>query len=237
VSADPEVVSWLGSGVPTPGAPRPDGVFTGPSGWAIVRLKSATVFLRAGAYAHRPSHLDLLHVDVRFDNRDVVTDPGTYAYNGPPPWKNGLVSAFVHNGPVLDDREPAERGPRFLWYSWPSAVLVRTEYRADRALLVAEVPGRIRREIQVTRDAIEILDRALDRSARTMQVSWLLHPGVSAAVIEADGAETIDAREGIVDAWFSPTYGCRVPSRVVRIRRDIPRDGDTVHTVIRRPHD
>jgi heparinase II/III-like protein len=234
---DSEVVAWIGGAVPAPADRRWDGVVTGASGWAVARVNSAMAFIRAGTYTHRPSHLDLLHVNVRFDDRDVVTDPGTYAYNAPRPWNNGLVSARVHNAPIVDDQEPAERGARFLWYSWPSAVLVRTEYRTERAVVVAEIPGRVRREVQVARDSVTVVDQLLDRSARTMQVSWLLHPGVRESVVEAEGAEVIDAREGSVDAWFSPTYGCRVPSRVVRIRRDLSRDGDTIRTVIRRPHD
>jgi hypothetical protein len=236
IDPDPEVVSWLGA-VPLRAAAREDGIDTGRSGWAVARLASVSVFLRAGTYTHRPSHLDLLHLDVRFGDAEVVTDPGTYAYNAPPPWQNGLASAFVHNAPVLDDEEPAERGPRFLWYSWPSAAMVSNAYREGEATLVAEVPGRVRRRVEITPTEVTILDRVLDASVRTVQISWLLHPHLRGGhVVEAGGAEVVEATEASVQAWFSPTYGQREPSRVIRIRRDVDEDHQEIRTVIRRGH-
>jgi hypothetical protein len=219
IPIDDEVVRWLGLPVPRRDPARADGVHTGSSGWAVARVRDAVVFLRAGTYSHRPSHLDALHVDVRFGAREVVIDPGTFSYNAPPPWRNALASAVVHNGPVLDALEPAQRGPRFLWYSWPSARVVQTLVDADTVRLIAEVPARVRREITVAAGQVRVVDSVLDEQVSSLQVTWLLHPEVQGeGLVESAGAESIAAQEGDVTGWFSPTYGSRLPSRVLRVR-------------------
>jgi hypothetical protein len=184
----------------------------------VVRDRGVRVFLRAGGFRHRPSHMDLLHVSVAWDGREVVADAGTYAYNAPPPWANGLTSARVHNAPVLDGAEPAARGPRFLWKEWPTARLAAASREGDAVRVVAEVPGRVRRAVLVRGREVEVEDEVLDPSVRSVTATWLLHPGVASAdVVDGPARDVVDAAEGSTDAWFSPTYGARVPTRAVRV--------------------
>ena len=220
IDPDPEVVGWLRGAAPRSGQPRGDGVWSGASGWSAARARDTAVFLWAGAYRHRPSHLDALHLDVRFCHSEAIIDPGTFAYNAPAPWRNSLTSAAVHNGPILDGAEPGERGPRFLWYSWPLARLRRADYRDGRILIVAEVPGRIRREIEVLPGHVRVLDSALDSSAASMQVTWLINPHLPKVdlVVEGGHPERIAACEGDVTGWFSPTYGLRLRATAIRVR-------------------
>ena len=189
--------------------------------------------MHAGKYRHRPSHLDLLHHDVRIDGREVVTDPGTFAYNAPTPWNNGLVTALVHNGPILDGNEPAVRGPRFLWLSWPTARIVATEQGSNFARVVAKRPGVVQREVYITGDTVRVTDRVLDRSARYMQVTWLVHPDViDDYTVSAEGSQKISAREDDVTGWYSPTYGLRRKSCAVRIVRQLENDEAVIQTTI-----
>lgn len=223
VPADPEVLAWIGAGgSPAHAAARADGVRRGgASGWVAVRHRGAAAFLRAGELRHRPSHLDLLHLALAFDGREVIADPGTFAYNAPAPWNNGLASAAVHNAPVLDDQEPAARGPRFLWKDWPSARLLEAGTRGAGPRIVAEVPGRVRREIEFRDEDVIVRDVVLDSSVRAVQVTWLPHPSVAGAeVVEAPGATSVGAEDASTDGWYSPTYGVRVPGRAVRLRRE-----------------
>lgn len=232
LAPDPEVLAWLGADAPARTPARADTVRTGPSGWALARVGGTRVFLRAGQYRHRPSHLDPLHLDVRLNEREAITDAGTCAYNAPPPWNNGLSTALVHNGPVLDGREPAERGPRFLWWSWPRARIVEAAGDGDAVRLVAERPGAARREVRVTAHGVTVIDRILDTSASSAQVNWLLHPdALGACRVRATGATTIEPAPDAVDAWFSPTYGARVATQTVRIERPVV-EGTTIETVI-----
>jgi hypothetical protein len=220
VAPDPEVPFWLGGSLPAPGPARPDAVLSGRSGWALARVAGWTVFLRAGRYRHRPSHLDALHIDVRYRDREVVVDAGSFAYNAPAPWNNGLATSFVHNGPVLDGREIAQRGPRFLWLTWPHARIVSARRDGDGATLTAERPGQVARRIEIGARAVRVLDRVLDPAARQIQVTWLMHPdAVNDFALRADGAQRLVAREGEVSGWFSPTYGQRLATTAVRLCR------------------
>jgi len=218
VPPDPEVLGWIGGVAPKTHQPPADGVESGDSGWAIARVGRMHVFMRAGTYRHRPSHLDQLHADIREGSDEIIVDAGTFSYNAAPPWNNPFTSAGAHNGPVLDRREPAERGPRFLWYTWPEARLSETSYAAGRAVLTAEVPGRVVRCVNVTGEEVTITDTVLDPAVGQIEVSWLLHPRTR-GYIEAEGADLVAAREAEPLGWFSPTYERREPARLVRITK------------------
>ena len=222
IQHDPEVVAWIGEEPPPSGPERRDGVFRGESsGWVLVRHRGIVAFLRAGTLRHRPSHLDLLHLNLSINGRELIVDPGTYAYNAPPPWKNGLAVARVHNAPVLDDREPVSKGPRFFWKEWPSARLITAETEASGVRVVAEVPDRVRREVEICADEVLVTDTVLDSEVRSVEVTWLLHPDVTASnVIRADAARDLTASADATDAWFSPSYLSRFPARAVRVRAE-----------------
>lgn len=218
LAPDPDIVLWLGGAVPSVAAAQADGAWMGASGWVVARIAGTAVFMWAGLYRHRPSQMDALHLDVRFRHVETITDPGTFAYNAPPPWRNPLTSARYHNAPLLDDREPGERGPRFLWYSWPKARVRSVFHREDRAVIVAEVPGRVQRRVDVAADRVEVVDSVLDSSVASMRVAWLLHPDCrNPDCVHMPGSVRVSAVEGDVEGWFSPTYGLRVPAEVIAV--------------------
>lgn len=240
VAADAEVLAWLGLPAPNAAPPLGDGVHSGPSGWAAARAGATQVFLRAGHYTSRPSHVDPLHLDVRFGARAVVVDAGTFAYNAAPPWRNGLVAAHVHNGPLLDAREPGVRGPRFLWYAWPDARFESAEWMDGGATIVAERGGAIRRTVRVTSEGVRVEDQIAPGAADEVAVRWLLHPGAPDDAVRVEPGPRPDATlerasEPAVGGWYSPAYGVREPSRVLTVLR-AARDGATIVTTMRSPH-
>ncbi len=240
VVCDAEALAWLGLPAPSPAPPLVDGVQHGASGWAAARVGNTRVFVRAGRYASRPSHVDPLHVDVRFGREPVIVDAGTFAYNAAAPWRNGLVTAHVHNGPLLDEREPGVRGPRFLWYAWPDARLAAVGWSGGVATIVAERGGEVRRTIRVTPERVEIEDHVEPGIADEVAVRWLLHPDAIDSSLHVDileredgpaQTEVVRAIEGRVDGWYSPAYGVRQPSRTVVVRRAARRGGTLVTTI------
>lgn len=215
VEPDREVLAWLSAAPPPVATNRTDGVLSGPSGWASARVGQTSVFLRAGSYRSRPGHLDPLQLDIRFGGREVVVDPGTYSYNAPPPWRNGLATARVHNGPMVDGQEPGVRGPRFLWYIWPSARLLSTSFDGREAVLQAEIPGVVHRTVSVRDGEVEVVDRVLKAGASQATVCWTLHPDVSPDVLEAEGARVAKGEPQEVIGWFSPHYDERISTASV----------------------
>lgn len=222
VPPDPEVLAWIGDESPTPEPRRVDGVSRGAdAGWVVVRHQGVVAFLRAGRLRHRPGHLDLLHLNLSINGREVIVDPGTYAYNAEPPWKNGLAVASVHNAPLLDDREPVVKGPRFFWREWPSARLIAVEAQESEARIVGEVPERVRREVVIRKDEVLVTDTVLDPEVQSVQVIWLVHPEVIAPdVVRAQGASELLPHADATDAWFSPSYLQRIPASAIRVRRE-----------------
>lgn len=232
VAADVEVLAWLGQESVPEGPPLEGGVRTGSSGWAFARVGETAVFLRAGSYTSRPGHIDPLQLDVRFGGREVVVDPGSYAYNAPPPWRNGLAGASVHNAPIVDGREPGVRGPRFLWYLWPEARFTKIHPIDNGFELVAEIRGEVRRRVRVCPDEVVVEDEVLRPDAREAVTRWLLHPDADSAQLEVRGGKMEHAAEGSVVGWFSPCYGVRWRSRSVLARWD-PSSTPRLRTVIR----
>jgi hypothetical protein len=193
-----------------------------------------SVFVRAGNYTSRPGQIDPLHVDVRFGSREIITDAGSFSYNAPPPWRNALASGAVHNGPMLDGEEPGIRGPRFLWYVWPSAHIVRAEMEDGEAVIVAEIPDRVRRTVRVAADRVLVRDVVLATGAQRVRVRWLLHPDADPALVRVEGgSRVVEALDGAPEGWFSPTYGVRVASRYVDVNRDVGERRDVVTEIVR----
>ena len=219
IRPDREVLAWLGLPEPERADEPSYGVWSGASGWAAARVGDVSVFLRAGHYKSRPGHLDSLHLDVCISGREIVVDPGTYSYNEPEPWRNGLVTAGVHNGPRTADTNPGLKGPRFLWYLWPEAEIRSTSWDGKRVVIVAEIPGQVRRTVQVESKVVRVRDEILGDRASTLTVLWTLHPDAGPDSVTAPQPGRPIAAEGNgVRGWFSPHYGRRRPTTAIELR-------------------
>ncbi|GJG88446.1 hypothetical protein tb265_36270 [Gemmatimonadetes bacterium T265] len=235
VAADAETLAWLGLDAPNASPPLGDGVWRGASGWAAARAGRVQAFVRAGRYTSRPSHVDALQLDVRDGERALVVDAGTFAYNAPPPWRNGLVAARVHNGPLVDGHEPGVRGPRFLWYAWPDAEVESAAWTDGGATIVAARAGTIRRTVRVTGSGVRVVDEVAPGAGDEVAVRWLLHPDAPDDAVRVEPgpgeAACTPASDASVDGWYSPGYGARQPSRVLAVHRPA-RQGATIVTTI-----
>ena len=77
--------------------------------------------LRAVRFYSRPAHADQLHVDIWHKGINIALDPGTFRYNAPPPWENGLAGTPVHNTLTVNGRDQMTRASKFLWLDWAQA--------------------------------------------------------------------------------------------------------------------
>ena len=107
----------------TPAAVETGPTLTPPSNTGFHRLGTSRswAMVRAGHYSRRPFQADQLHVDLWWRGLNLARDPGTYLYNGNPPWDNGLTGTAVHNTVMLDRHDQMRRAGRFLWVDWAQA--------------------------------------------------------------------------------------------------------------------
>lgn len=162
-------------GVKKPAVPSHSGYYRlgSPHSWAMVR---------AGRYRRRPFQADQLHVDLWWHGLNVACDAGTYLYNGPSPWDNGLAGTAVHNTVTVDDRDQMRRAGRFLWLDWAQASgrVTRTGDSECPDRFEGEHDGyqRIgvthRRTVQsVCEDAWVITDDLVGSGEHTTRLHWL----------------------------------------------------------------
>ena len=126
-----EEMFWLGC-APTYGPV--DQVFSTPpnlrgkgGGYFVLRGNSSKVFTHCPErFHHRPSHADLLHVDVWWRGINVAQDAGTYSYNPSPLMRAGLEQTAFHNTVSIDGRDQMTRVGRFLWLPWAQGRVIQS---------------------------------------------------------------------------------------------------------------
>jgi len=72
-------------------------------------------YLRAARFNGRPGHADQLHLDLWWRGVNIAQDAGTYLYNAPDPWGNGLMGSDVHNTVTVEGQDQMLRAGRFLF--------------------------------------------------------------------------------------------------------------------------
>ncbi len=151
---------------------HPDG------GCLIWRNGGSRLFLRCPTkFRHRPSHADLLHVDIEWQGMPVVMDAGTYSYNAKGPINWDLKSAAVHNTVTFNGMEPMEKLGRFLYLPWPSG---RSGWDGDTRF-TAEHNGwqrigcrHVRSIEALENDIFLIIDQLTSTAKSTARIHWLL---------------------------------------------------------------
>ena len=83
--------------------------------------KNSWAYLRTVRFTSRPSHADLLHLDLWWRGLNIAQDAGSYLYNGHLPWDNALTTSQVHNTVIVNGRDQMTRAGRFLYLDWTNA--------------------------------------------------------------------------------------------------------------------
>jgi hypothetical protein len=187
-------------------------------------------------------HNDILSFELFLNGFNVVTDCGAYLYTASPEWRNRFRSTEFHNTVQIDGEELNRFvGPHALWQlhydAVPSeAALVRRpcvdEFRGGhRGYERLRSPVRHARRIWLDRRSPRVLvnDRLEGSDEHVLQWRFHLDPSVVADVEGRDvrlrsGEKTVwllpdEAAVAFTlslqDGWVSPSYGVKVPTRVV----------------------
>lgn len=90
------------------------------AGVYVLRGEHSRAYIRCTEFQSRPSHADLLHMDLWYKGINLACDAGTYLYHGAGVWQNGLARTSTHNTVMVDDEDQMVHLSRFTWGSWAS---------------------------------------------------------------------------------------------------------------------
>lgn len=100
-------------------------------GYYTLRSQRSWCMVRCHSYVDRPTHVDMLHVDLWHDGVNVLGDSGSYRYFvAEEPLLEGYFKDIqAHNTVEIDDTSPLKLFSRFCWLPWPKAKCI--EHQPD----------------------------------------------------------------------------------------------------------
>ena len=87
-------------------------------GYATLHGKDTWALIKWPYFKFRPSHNDVLHVDVWYKGKNVLCDSGSYSYNPEREFQHDLKSVHFHNTVSFDNHEQMPKLSRFLMANW-----------------------------------------------------------------------------------------------------------------------
>lgn len=191
------------------------------------------------------AHNDQLSFELQINGEDVFVDPGTYAYTSFPEWRNYFRSTANHNT-IRVDKE--EQNRYFDWtlfgmFNDTKAKCLEWEcnekfdYFSGEHYGYERLTGSLvhRRQIMFNKPQVmwEITDTLLGAGSHALQWNFVLASGVD-AVLRSEQALIIQGNNfklsleldfqpqiRIEDGWYSPKYGVKLPTKVIRIRESV----------------
>ena len=118
-----EKALWLSGKLPTEQTSKRTNIWSAEDGgYHVLRSPHSQLMVRCGNYCDRPSHADMLHIDLWHRGINVLRDSGSYRYHhSDEKVKNYFPSVKAHNTVQVKDFSQMTKGPSFLWLDWPTA--------------------------------------------------------------------------------------------------------------------
>jgi len=153
------------------------------TGYHVLRGVGESSFgaFRCGTILDRFSQIDMLHLDVWWRGQNVLTDGGSYRYNGAERWHNHFLRTENHNTIKIDDHDQMLHFRQFKTIFRTEARLLRFEDHAEWAVAEGEHYGyqRVaecthRRAVLMLKDDLWIVvDTVIGRNTHTARLHWL----------------------------------------------------------------
>lgn len=196
-------------------------------------------------------HSDITSLEVWLDGMNVVTDCGAYVYTASAEWRNRFRSTAFHNVVQVDDEELCRLiSPTHLWQLRDDARPRQVEWQwgeqadyfrgAHDGYMRLDPPVLVTREVLLVKSGPDVVIRDSADGQGTHTLVWRFHldPSLDAVIDGGDARIIRGGREAwiqivdlpagctpaVEDGWVSPTYGVRVPAKVVTmtVRVELP---------------
>lgn len=198
----------------------------GDANWCLLR-GGATRRLPGVLQSHH--HADVLSIEVAWQGKAVIIDPGTWAYSLETDLRARFRSSRVHSGLWVDGHEACSfRGQRFGVWDLPTSEILDEE----RGLRMACCWGPVRHERRVVPQANSFLieDRVTRPAAREAGIGFHLAPGLEVEPrasgwflpgvdlsIRVEQADPAGAGFRSENGLASLRYGHKFPTTLVRV--------------------
>ena len=198
----------------------------------------------AGRAGH--GHADALSVQLAVNGQPLLIDPGTFAYVDSDAERNWFRGTVGHNTAQVDDLSQAEPSGPFGWEGLPNVRVERWVTGKTFDLFVGSHRGycRLRQPVQHRRYVFHskpnfwlIRDVLEGQGVHRLEVSWHFAPGLLSPI--PGGATFVNGEQAalavliasseacsreITQGWYSPIYGRKEPSPILRLgsRAELP---------------
>lgn len=195
-------------------------------------------------------HADALSIYLSVGGREILIDPGTYAYHTEKKWRDYFRGTSAHNTLRIDGLDQSEIGGNFMWLRKAEATLNRFGSEAGESFLSGHHDGYkcLKDPVDVTREVtfyeqdrvFEVSDLLSCKQAHKVEQFWHFSEVATVSVLDdnvlvvANGPATVrftfDPRLSLVVesgnseapcGWVSRSFDCKVPSSTLIASVDI----------------
>jgi hypothetical protein len=186
-------------------------------------------------------HADALSFVLSIGDREILVDPGTYAYHTDPAWRRYFRSTLAHNTVGVDELDQSVQAGNFMWTHHAQARCIEFETGTERQRFVGEHYGyeRLddpvvhRREIvcDTRRQVIEVTDMLrcdgehrirrswhfaedcqVERTGRGLRITTGLTQVLFEPIEGVDSMQLIRGGTAEQGGWVSRSFGHKLPA-------------------------
>lgn len=233
VAAD-DLLPWFGLSRPRTCLPAMTTRLYEAGGYAVLVKGDLRAYMRLPVLRFRPSHSDLLHVDLWWRGRNVVRDGGSFSYNADAESLGYFPGTASHSTVQFSARDQMPRLSRFLFGAWPKMETLHVDPAASSVMCgFRDYRGAWhRRSLKLGDGEVDIEDEVAGGDADLPAVSrlrldpahWrMLDTGEivdEAGAVSIAGATSDGGRPSFASGFESRLYGQRSKLTVVELRLD-----------------
>jgi hypothetical protein len=189
-------------------------------------------------------HADALSFTLGIGDREILVDPGTYAYHSEPEWRRYFRSTSAHNTVGIDGQDQSVQAGNFMWMQHARARCIEFAVGAGRQRFVGEhygydrLPDPVIHRREITFDSAQQLiavsdmlrcdgdhtakrfwhfaeDCQVDRTETGLRIITGRTQVLMESLEELDKVEIHRAGSAQQGGWVSRRFGCKVPSTTV----------------------